>query len=68
MKPWWKSKTIWANVLFILSGALAAAQEFLPMLEGIVPEKYFKIAFFVVCVLNLVLRKVTTEGIGVKGK
>lgn len=62
MKPWFKSKTIWINV----SAAVAGAVQFLPGLKTELDPTVYAYAFFVLSVVNLVLRKVTTEGITTK--
>ena len=59
MKPWYRSKTIWLNV----SAAVAGAVQFLPGLKTELDPTVYAYAFFVLSVVNLVLRKVTTEGI-----
>jgi hypothetical protein len=55
-KPWWQSKTIWLNVI---SGLLEGAQLFIGV-QFIPPG----ILTLVTNVLNIVLRKMTSQPIG----
>ena len=60
MKKWYKSKTVWFNVLTVVTGviALAAAS------EDIIPGQYIKYALFAVAAINIVLRVFfTTESV-----
>lgn len=54
MKPWWQSKTIWANVL---GGALLLLNG---PLGHVVPPQYLAL---VLAVINIGLRVVTTQAV-----
>lgn len=59
-KPWWKSKTMWANIAI---GVAAAVTELAPLADVMQPEQAasFRSVLLVVGVLaNLLLRIVTT--------
>jgi hypothetical protein len=60
MKPWWKSKTVWFNVLMaVLAGAEGSLNVFQPLL----PVNVWPVFVAVVTCLNLVLRAVSTQTI-----
>ena len=63
-KPWWKSKTIWFNVLALLSAFFTGANEFLHVLEVSLDPKTYAIVGFLVAVANITLRNITTQTIG----
>lgn len=58
MKDWWKSKTIWINVIAI--GAIIVKSELGLSLD---PEYEVLVIGGLLAVINLVLRKVTKEEI-----
>ena len=63
MKPWYQSKTIWANIGFALG---AVGTEFLTLVEFIPTEHQFTARLAVTTVIalgNIILRTVTYEGI-----
>lgn len=60
MKKWYKSKTIWLNIILALTGAGVL---YLPMLETVLPGNTFAIMLFASNAINMVLRKVTTTAI-----
>lgn len=64
MKPWYKSKTMWFNLAIVGGAALDSAVGLLPTVESLVPASMYSIIFFVVGVVNMALRAVTTNGIG----
>jgi len=57
-KPWYKSKTIWANALVIVSGLTAAIDQSAPILGNVDPR-----ALFVIGAANIFLRAITNSGI-----
>lgn len=59
MKNWWESKTIWANVAI----AVAAVAQFLPELRDVIPAHVYPVVLFIVAVVNMTLRGVTTQPI-----
>ncbi|MDP2008221.1 MAG: hypothetical protein Q8K45_21325 [Rubrivivax sp.] len=62
-KPWWKSKTVWANALVLL---LAAAETQLNVLQPLLPVNVYALVAFVLPVLNLWLRGVTALALSFK--
>ncbi|MCH8103755.1 MAG: hypothetical protein IIB28_11445 [Chloroflexi bacterium] len=56
-KPWYASKTLWAN---IIAGAAAVAGAFGVDL-GLDPETQVKLAAGIVVVMNIILRLVTKQ-------
>lgn len=64
MKPWWKSKTMWFNIAVVGGAALSGAVVFLPVLEPLLTPAAYATVFFVIGVVNVMLRSVTKEGIG----
>lgn len=61
-KPWYKSKTMWVNILTVIAGAGSIVGNFSGMLE---PTTY-AIAISVVGVANILLRAVTDSGVSLK--
>lgn len=67
-KPWYKSKTVWANVATCVAALLTGVEQFLPVLIPVVSPVIMPWVLFGVGVLNIGLRMVTKEGIaGVSG-
>lgn len=62
-KPWWKSKTIWFNVLTIGGAVVAGAVGLLPTLQPLLSPQVYSITLFVVGMVNVVLRVITDKGI-----
>ena len=62
MKPWYLSKTIWANIVAALLtfGSIAGLD------LGLTPEDQAQLVAGVLVVVNIVLRFVTNEAIGGK--
>ena len=59
-KPWYASKTIWANlVAFAATVAVIAGVDL-----GLTPEVQAEIVAAVLAGVNIVLRLITTQGIG----
>ena len=63
-KPWYTSKTIWFNIAVVVGSALSGAVVFLPMLQPILTPYVYAVAFFIIGVVNVVLRTITDKGIG----
>lgn len=59
LKPWYASKTIWANVALIL----AALQQQLPILQDYIDPKTYVWVLFFAGFLNIGLRAITSNGI-----
>ena len=62
-KPWYKSKTMWANVATCVAAVLTGVEQFLPVLIPVISPVVMPWVLFGVGVLNIGLRMVTTEGI-----
>ncbi len=63
MKPFWKSKTFWVNVLTLVISALTM----IAGSETIDPQVVAIITGIAIPILNVVLRFVTNEPIGLTG-
>lgn len=57
-KPWWKSRTLWLNLMVLL---LAAAEAKLQMLQPVLKVDVYTWLSFGLPLLNLVLRTVTAQ-------
>lgn len=57
MKPWWKSKTLWFNILV---SALAAAEASLHFIQPNIPMNVYGIIAIVLAVGNSILRVIST--------
>lgn len=55
-KPWWKSKTVWVNLLAALISIAAELQHAIPL-----PERVSTYVVAVVAVANIVLRLLTAQ-------
>jgi hypothetical protein len=66
MKPWYKSKTVWFNILTIGGAVLAGAGGFLPALGPVVSPAVYQWTLFGVGFLNVVLRAITSGPINWK--
>lgn len=67
-KPWYKSKTVWANVATVVAAMLTAVEQYLSVLSPVIDPVIFPWVLAGVGVVNIVLRAITTEGItGVTG-
>lgn len=52
-KPWYKSKTIWTNIIAIIAVILAEYGINIP------PEQYATIAAIIIAIINIILRGIT---------
>jgi hypothetical protein len=59
-KPWWRSRTMWVNLLAL---ALVVAEDKLQLLDGHLPGGVYAWLAFALPIVNLVLRAVTTAGV-----
>lgn len=62
-KPWYQSRTLWANLFFLLAAALVETQPVLSLLQGVLPSKIYMWLAFALPVVNGVLRAITTRGL-----
>lgn len=62
-KPWYKSKTIWFNILTIGGAVAAGVVGVVPTLQPLLSPEAYSITLFVVGMVNVVLRAITTEGL-----
>lgn len=57
-KPWWRSRTLWLNVLVLLA---AAAETRLQLLQPLLPVNVYSLVAFGLPLLNVLLRVVTQQ-------
>lgn len=62
VKPWYKSKTIWFNIVLTFFAVLDTT---INLLQPVLGEQTYPIILFVVSFFNLILRSVTDQGIQV---
>jgi hypothetical protein len=63
-KPWWRSKTIQFNALaIVLLAALEMAGQNVQLLQPLLSPKAYAAVAFALPIVNIVLRKLTIEGI-----
>lgn len=63
MKPWYRSRTLWFNAIVL---ALAAAEQQLGVLQGVLPGGLYAWLAFVLPIGNAVLRFITTTAVTFK--
>lgn len=61
MKPWYKSKTVWFNLVVSI---LAAAELNLKLMQPYIGVEFFQLISFVLIVGNAALRFISTQPIG----
>lgn len=66
VKPWYKSKTIWFNVLTGLGAALTGVVGLMPTLQPLITPTSYAISLFVMGTINVGLRVVTKHGLSTK--
>ena len=59
-KPWYSSKTLWVNALALVAAVTGTAGIDI----GLTPEAQASIVTGIMAVANIVLRLVTTKGVG----
>ena len=62
MKSWWKSKTLWVNIIVAILASLEATTG---LLQPYLPEHWYVVVAVGLPVINVVLRIVTTQGLKV---
>lgn len=60
MKAWWKSKTLWVNIIVAVLASLEATTG---LLQPFLPEHWYVVVAVGLPVINVVLRIVTTQGL-----
>ena len=68
MKSWYKSKTVWFNILTIGGAVAAGLGGVLPALGPVLSAETYQILLFVVGTINVTLRAMTTGPINWKEK
>jgi uncharacterized integral membrane protein len=58
MKPWYKSKTLWFNLIMAGLAALEASFSFL---QPLIPEVYYGIFITILTIGNALLRVISTK-------
>ena len=61
-KPWWHSRTIWANLAVLL---LAGVETQLQVVQPLLPVNVYTLLAFALPLANLVLRTLTQQAISV---
>ena len=59
-KPWYKSKTVWFNILTIGGAVLSGVAGLLPTIEIYMTPKVYTFVIFVMGGVNVLLRALTT--------
>lgn len=60
MKPWYKSKTLWVNIIVAVLATLEASTG---LLQPYLPNHWYVAVAVGLPVINVVLRIITTQGI-----
>jgi hypothetical protein len=63
MKPWYKSKTVWFNILTIGTAVATGLTGVLPLLEVVLTVEQLQVALFITGTVNVALRAVTNSPI-----
>jgi hypothetical protein len=62
-KAWYRSRTLWVNLFFLLAAALVDTQPVLALLQGVLPAKVYMWIAFALPIVNGVLRTITSRGL-----
>lgn len=62
MKPWWKSKTLWVNIVVAVLSTLEATTG---LLQPYLPAHWYVAVAVGLPIVNVILRVITTQGIKV---
>jgi len=62
-KCWYRSRTVWFNLVCTLPLLLDAAAQNLGLLQPLIPVRWYPLMAAVITLANLWLRSVTTSGI-----
>jgi hypothetical protein len=65
-KAWYKSKTMWVNLLVVGGAVVSGVVGLVPTLQPLVEPNTYALLMFSAGVVNLVLRAVTDTAIGIK--
>jgi hypothetical protein len=60
MKPWYKSKTLWVNILVAVLATLEASTG---LLQPYLPDHWYVAVAVGLPIINVVLRIITTQGL-----
>ncbi len=61
VKPWWKSKTVWFNVVATIPPLIDATASNLGLMQPIVPPESYPYIALIFTVVNLWLRSITNS-------
>lgn len=67
-KPWYKSKTVWFNLLTVGGAVVTGVVGFLPTLQFLFTPQTYAVVFAAVGLVNIVLRSITSDAIGLTNK
>lgn len=62
-KKWYQSKTMWANLIVVVTAIVTGVEQYAPQLAGIVTAQHMGVLLFASGVANMFLRAITTTGI-----
>lgn len=65
-KHWYKSKTVWFNILTVMGAAAGGVVGLMPTIQPLLSSQSYAIAMFVIGVVNVGLRAITKDGITFK--
>jgi hypothetical protein len=60
MKPWYKSKTLWVNIIVAVLATLEASTG---LLQPYLPNHWYVVVAVGLPIINVVLRIITTQGL-----
>ena len=66
MKAWYKSKTMWVNLLIVGGAVVNGVVGLVPTLQPLVEPNTYNLVLFVIGIVNVILRAVTTTAVGAK--
>jgi hypothetical protein len=58
-KPWYKSKTVWFNIITIGGAVAAGVVGLVPALQPLLTPNVYAMTMFIVGTVNIVLRAIT---------
>jgi len=65
-KPWYKSKTVWFNIITVMGAAAGGVVGLMPTIQPLLTPQTYSVVMFAIGVINVGLRAVTKNGITIK--